>query len=349
MKRNNTNTGKYINKISQKATSIEAKGKSRKVRRFIFLGIILIVCAGGIIFGISEKNNTIETQYQRYLEEPDQSALSNELLSYKDVSDLFITSFLGNHPSQSLMGGYYFCGTNCSVYPDQNCERMLLCIDNKETEICKGLASDINVKDGFVYYRKLNTRTISRYSISEGKSANLPLSDVGQFVVWNNKLAYVDLSSSALMEYDLESSESKELIPSGVSSFAIIGRYVVYLSSEHTLYEMDLSDGSQTVLGKNISTFSYDSLLWLQNNDKVYSKSLDDKAITERATDLLCNRLLGVSGTYLFIESDDGIYLFDTANESNRKIADGIFVGAKDTEIIVFIPERDAYQVIEVG
>ena len=75
MKTQNLNTGKYSKKISKKAYNIEAKAKSRKIRRLIFLGIILLVCLGGIFMGISGRPKSIETQYQEYINAPNQSAL----------------------------------------------------------------------------------------------------------------------------------------------------------------------------------------------------------------------------------------------------------------------------------
>ena len=90
MKTQNLNTGKYLSKISKKASTIEAKAKPRKIRRLIFLGITLLVCLGGIFMGISGRSKSIETQYQEYIEAPNQSALNNELLSYKDPVGLFV-------------------------------------------------------------------------------------------------------------------------------------------------------------------------------------------------------------------------------------------------------------------
>ena len=349
MKINNIDTGKYSREILEKTSKIEAKAKSRKTRRLIFLGIILFVCLGGIFIGVSNRSKSIETQYKNYIETPNRSALNNELLSYKGVSEQFETTCLGNKACQSLMGGFFYDGTDFSVYPDEAGTKMMLCSADKEITLCDGLASDINVKDGFVYYRKLNTREILSSNISDGTTAELPMKNVGQFIICEDELYYIDLSSSALIAFDIVTAESNEIIHSGVSSFIVIGNNIIFLDGEHTLCELNLSNHSYTKIGGNISEFSYNGKLWIQNNKKVYNKPLDKKAIKDFTFDIQCNRLLGISGTRIYVESEDGIYVYGIEASAGLKLAEGIFVGASDERILVYDSSDDIYQVIAIN
>ena len=348
MKTQNLNTGKYTSKISKKVSKIEAKAKPRKIRRLVFLGVTLLVCLIGIFIGVSGRSKSIETQYQEYIEAPNQSALNNDLISYKDVSKQFETSFLGNQSCQSLMGGFFYEGTDCSIYPDEAGKKIILRSGDKEVTLCEGLASDINVKDGSVYYRKLNARSISLFTISTGKTTEMPIKNVGQFVICGDKLYYIDLTTFSLMSFDMETSETEEVIHSEVSSFVVAGNNIIFLGSDHALYELNITDHTQTTVGKNITEFAYNGKLWMQNNEKVYSKSLDKKAIKDCSFDIQCNRLLGITETQIFVESEDGIYACNIETNTSRKVAEGTFVGASDEKLLVYNSPDGSYQVIEL-
>ena len=348
MKTENLNTGKYSNKISKKASNIESKAMSRKIRRLIFLVIILLVCVGGIFMGISGRSKSIETQYQEFIEAPRQSVLNNELLSYKDISKQFEASFLGNKSCQSLMGGFFYDGTDCSIYPDEAGEKMILRLGGEEVTWCEGLASDINVKDSSVYYRKLNSRSISLFTISTEKTTEMPIENVGQFIICGDKLYYIDLDTSSLISFDMITSDAEEVIHSEVSSFVVAGNNIIYLGRDHILYELNLSDHVVTIIGKNIAEFSYNGKLWMQNNEKIFSKALDKKAIEEGAFNIQCNRLLGITETQIFVESEDGICVCNIEAKTSQKIAEGTFVGASDEMLLVYNLSDRCYQVIEL-
>ncbi len=348
MKTPDLNTGEYSSKISKKADNIEAKAKIRKIRRAIFLAVILLACLGGILFGVSEKTKSVEVQYQEYIEAPNQSALNNELLSYKDVCKQFEALFLGNKSYQALMGGFFYEGTDCSISPDESGKKMVLRLGDKEATLCEGLASDINVRDDLIYYRKLNSRSISLFTISTGKTTEMSIKNVGQFIICGEKLYYIDLNKSSLMSFDMATSEAKEIIHSKASSFAVAGNNIICLGSDHILSEVNLNDYSITTVGKNIAKFMYNEKLWMQNNEKVYSRSLDKKAIKEYSFNIQCNRLLGITETKMFVESEDGIYVINMETNTSQKMGECSFVGASDEKMLVYDPVEGKYQVIAI-
>ena len=222
-------------------------------------------------------------------------------------------------------------------------------IDDKEVTLCEGLASDINVKDGSVYYRKLNSRSISSFAISTGKTSEMPIKNVGQFVICGDKLYYIDLATSSLVAFNMTTSETEEVVRSAVSSFVVAGNNIIFLGSDHILYEINLSDHTQTTVGKNIAEFAYNGKLWMQNNEKVYSKSLDKKAIKDCSFDIQCNRLLGITETQMFVESEDGIYACNIDTNTSRKIAEGTFVGASDEKLLIYNSSDGSYQIIGIN
>ena len=86
----------------------------------------------------------------------------------------------------------------------------------------------------------------------------------------------------------------------------------------------------------------------MQNNEKVYSKSLDKKAIKDCSLDIQCNRLLGITETQMFVESEDGIYACNIETNTSHKVAEGAFVGGSDEKLLVYNSSDGSYQVIEL-
>lgn len=349
MKTRKLNTGKYSSKISKKTSGIDAKAMLRKTRRLIFFFIIISICLSGILIGVSVRTKSIEAQYQEYIKAPSQNALNNELLSYKDVYEQFETSFLGNQSCQSLMGGFFYEGADCSICPDDDGKKMILRTDDKEITLCEGLASDINVKDGSVYFRKLNSRSISLFDSSTGKTTEMPIKNVGQFIICGDTLYYIDLATSSLMSVNIVTSKAEEIIHSGVTAFVVAGNNIIYLDSNHILYELNISEHTKITVGKNIAAFAYNGILRMQNNKKIYSKSLDKKAIWDCHLTIQCNRLLGITETQMFVESEDGIYACNIATNKNRKIAEDTFIGASDEKLLIYNSSDKSYQVIELN
>ena len=342
-------TGTYSTIISKKVIKIEAKSKLRTIRRLFFLGIILLVCFGGIFMGIISKYKYLDIQYQKYIENPNQSALNDELLSYKDIYKLFEASFLGNHPYQSLMGGFFYEGIDYSIRPDNEGRNMVVRSGDKQVILCEGLASDINVKDGFVYYRRLNSRSITSFNITTGKVTDMPLNNVGQFIICGDKLFYIDLSTSSLVLFNMTTHESEKIIQSDVSSFVIAGNNIIYLGNDKVLYEINLSDYSKTIVKENITEFTYNGKLWFQNNIKVYTKALNKKNVKECGLGgIQCNHLFGITETQIFFESEDGIYVYNIKTNTSRKIVESIFVGASDETLLIYNTSTSNYQVIDL-
>lgn len=148
------------------------------------------------------------------------------------------------------------------------------------------------------------------------------------------------------MSFDMGTSAADELIHSGVSAFAVVGNNIIYLDSDHTLYEFNISDHTQITVGRNIAEFAYNGKLWMQNNEKVYCKALCKDAIKDCSFDIQCNRLLGTTEANMYVESAAGIYACSLEANTSRKIAKGIFIGASDEKVLIYNPSDSGYHVI---
>lgn len=342
-------TGTYTNKLKRKVDRIEKKKIPRKVRAVIFFVVLAAVCIGGIVIGAFNKSSTLEKRYNSFIETPEVSSVDFELLSYQDVAKIFENRFLGNSPSQLLLGGYFCEKDGYKVYPDTNGQSTILRIDDSEITLSGSIVSDVNIKNGIVYYRDQGERKIYTYDISSEEKTDLGIENVGQFALYDSDYIYIDLSNSSLVYVDQNNKNRKTLIDSGVKSFALVGDSVLYLDSGRTLSKLKLSDNAKTVIANNVDVFSFSSFLWFQNNDKLLRKGLSEKKVSEFELNLPCNRLFGLTDNYIFFESSDGIYCYDIEKGSNHKLDNGIFIGGSNEKVLLYNEESASCSIIDIA
>ena len=347
MKQKNLTTQEYLDDLTKKTSKIASKAKARKIRRIVILVIFILTCVIGIIFGITNKKEYIEKQYIEYCNTNDNSLLTKELLSYKDIYTLFEHKYLGNDNSQILMGGFFYNRDNISIYPDNTVTKMILTYDDQEVVLCEGLASDINVANNMVYYKKLNSNEISAYDVKTKVTSILPLENVGEFIIFDNKAYYIDMNNSSLMLWDFELNTFEEIVESGVYSFAIVGNYILFLTVEHNLFEIDLDGNNKTSIASNVTSFSFNEEIWIQNNEKLYKESFDKQFMQEVNLDFSCKRLLGVTDDKVYFESADGIYALYKDTSEYKKVENYIFVGASNDKVFAYRLKDSTYHILK--
>lgn len=246
------------------------------------------------------------------------------------------------------MGGFFCSAEGYSVYPNEDGQCSVLNINGVETTLSEYLASDVNIRNGTVFYRNPETREIFAYDISKGSRSKLSIENAGQFVVCGEDCFYIDLKKSSLICFNDQKDEKETLVDSGVSSFVIAGNDIIYLDAGHTLHSIDIDSRTDMVIGNNVNTFSYTGLLWLQNNDTLYQKKLDEKKIEEVDLGIRCCRLLGASDMFVFFEADDGVYIHNIETGENRIIDNEVFIGASSTAVLLYSTNSDSYKKVEL-
>ena len=342
-------TGSYSKKLAKRVSKIEKHAKGNRIRRIVLFFLMIIIAVGGIRYGVSNKANMQEEQYRQYAEMPERSNLTPELLSYKDTYDLFVQECLGNDPSQSMMGGYFYDNGTYLIYPNKTATGTLISIDGKEYTITDYLADQINIHGNYVSFRNPSSRDIFRYDINSRKVSALDIHNSGQFVICGEEYFYIDLSNSSLVQFSSSSKEKKILMDEGVLSFVVAGNDLFILDSSHRLSRYNLTDNTITIIGENINAFTFDGTLWLQNNTSVYRKKLVDKNLELVELGLQCNRLLGIAETGLIFESEDGVYLFDFTNGVPRKIGTDLFAGTATGMVLWYSLVGSTYKLEEIS
>lgn len=343
-----TLTGSYTSYLKRKVDRIEKRKLPRKIRAVIFFVVWAAICIGGIVIGAFNKSSILEKRYNSFIENPEISSVDFELLSYKNVAQIVETHFLGNSPSQLLLGGYFCEKDNYKVYPAGDGQSTILRIDDFEMTLEDSIVSDVNIKNGMVYYRDQGERKIYAYDISSGGKTDLGIENVGQFALYDSDYIYIDLSNSSLIYVDQNNKNHKTLIDSGVKSFAVAGNSILYLDSNRTLSKLGLSDNAKTVITNNVNVFSFSSFLWLQNNDKLIQKGLSEKKVSEYELNMPCNRLIGLTDIYIFFESSDGVYCHDIKKGPNHKLENGIFIGGSNEKVLLYNEESTCYSIIDI-
>lgn len=337
-------TGSYSKKLTNNVSRIEKHSKAKRIRRIVLFFLMILLVSGGILYGVSNKANMQEEQYRKYVETHERSNLTMELLSYKDTFDLFVQEYLGNYPSQSLMGGYFYDNGSCLIYPNASATGTLISFDGEEYELTDFLVDGINVCGNYVVFRKASSREIYMYDMVYHKTTALGITNAGEFVVCGDEYYYIDLSNSSLVQFNSTTQEKKTLVDEGVLSFAVVGNDLLFLDNSHNLNRLNLTNNTTTLMCEYITAFSFDGTLWLQTNTSVYRRKLDDKKSELVDLGLQCNRLLGVTEAGLVLESEDGVYLFDLANGSARKIGTDLFAGMSGDMVLWFSMTDNTYR-----
>lgn len=348
MKKQKTITvGAYLSKLEKKAGKIERTAKKRKIRRVIFLFFVLAICAGSVFLGISNKEKSLEKDYQKYVDGFDRSMLYTSLLEYRDTLSLFEQNSLGNSIVQSQMGGYFYNGGNIKIYPDVLTGKTIIEIAGKKYTLSSRYCGSMNVFDGNVYFRDSKSLELMKYDISSHFSSKVGFSPVGQFCVVDGLIVAKDEVTKSLNLLSPEGTV-EAVISEEMNSFSVVGNEILYLKNDHSLHSYNLSTHSDVVIGRNVNSFLYDGKLWVQNNTDVFYRSLSENELTSVPLVNECRRLLGITNNCLIYECENGICIFDS-NSYEQKLLDPslIFVGASgDGSVFVYQSELGNYSII---
>lgn len=305
--------------------------------------MVVFICACGLYYGYITKDREQENRYYRYIETHDINDLNPEILSYDAaIYDEFVRSFLGNSPSQLLMGGYFYKDEKYSIYPSQNGNCTMICCEGMENVLFNKLVDNINVRNDVVYFRDPSHREIMTYEIGIGYTEKLNLQHVGQFVICGDYYYYVNLNDSRLIRYN-KMNEKSEVVADSVVSFTVAGNSVLYLDKTGEIHAYNMVLRSDESIASNVISYAYDGNLLFQKNRNLYLENLYGKTITELDLSLNCNRLLGVTKTHLFFETDDGIYMKMFSSDTVSKVTEQVFVGGSEERILLYDIENDTY------
>ena len=342
-----TPTGRYSSRMAKKASKITRWAKFGVMRRVLCFVVFIALCAGGLYYGNISKKVEKQSAYDKYLVSHDINDLNPMVLSYDSMYDEFGGVHMGNKPYQSLMGGYYYEGKQLSLFPGNNAESTIMKADKEDHILTNFLADNINVRDNTIFFRDPTSRKVSAYDIKTQNTIQLDFEHVGQFVVCGKNYYYIDINSSELIMYDYTSDESTTLAD-GVSSFAIAGNSVLFLNKEHELHSLNCETREDDIIASNVLAFSYNGKLWIQNNGKVFCRRIDEKNLTEFILGVNCSRLLGVTDSWMFYESNNYIYIHALDGSSVMAVNDQIFVCATDNTMLVYNASEKKYKTYRI-
>ena len=344
-----TLTGEYYQKVQKRASKIEKNSKKKRIIRAIMAFLLVLICAGGLYWGYNSKAGELMDRYQNYMDHPNQSELNEELLAYKDTYEHFVEAFLGNSPEQLQMGGLFYQNAGFSISPSENGKSMILTKDGKDSVLFRFLADNINVKGQSIFYRNPSSRDMFVYDMTNGKQQALELHNVGQFALCGEYYYFIDIDESALVKYDPETKTRYTITDGDVSSFAIAGDLILYLTSEHELHSYSISNQKDAKKANNIDNFFFNGSIWLQNGEDVYKQPIGEKAITKVNLGHPCARLLGVIGSVLYYSTGESIFAYDIEKGSSREVDKGIFIGGSENKCLTYSIDDEAYYLVDTN
>jgi hypothetical protein len=314
----------YVEHITCTAENAE-KGIAKRKQRFrLFTLVAIVLCAATTFYAYSQNEAGVKKAYASYIS-GEQTALTEDLLQYKDTYAIYERNALGNSNAELLTGGYFLTKNSIVVAPNENLTNTFLTINDRRESLCGQLSSYVNIYNDYVYFRCNSDRWVYKKLLSGGKSETVIEQNVGQLVVAEDYLYYIDLgNANALMALRLTDLEKPILLRDSVNSFSVFQNMIIYLNSSNELRLFNQETKIDTFVAANSERFFFNGKLIVQNNHRINVITLD--GVLEKQfsfPDIIDVSLIDVEGNTIYFQSADTLYSYDTVT----KVMDRLFSG----------------------
>ncbi len=331
-----TSTIAYIKKLKWEAAKYVEHKTRNTIKFWVFTVLMVALCAGGIYYGFFQRDTGVKNLYSEYAVTLDNSLLTQDLLSYQDTYKLFQENKLGNNNSVIQSGGYFASSDGISVYPSEDGAYSIISINGKAKAVIEGLASYVNIWEGKIVYRLNQNRSILIYDKDKNSSDALITGNIGEVLVFDGICFYIDFNDDSHLKcVSLFNRAQESLINESVISFAIAGKTVYYLNSNHNLKVYNLQTKAIMQLCSNVQDFNCDNGFWIESNGKIYQADFSCRQLKEiplTANEQISNHLIGANSANVFYSNSSNVYIYSIKDGSVKHIFDGIVVAISDIE-----------------
>lgn len=314
--------------LQTKQTELENKSHEIQHKREIslkyMLRLLAIILVSAIAIIMVNRIN-FAVKYNRFMENcntytVEQLSSYSDIMSDKTVFKIYEDAALGNTNSNLINYGCYAFKGGYKVYLDANNGLPMLQTESETKEIADYPISYVNIADDGIFFRNNNDRRIYKCDLNCDKTENVIDGKVGQFVVTNNIIYYINFEDKGkLYSFDLNSGSNDPLIEEDIVSFVKAGEQIIYLDSGNKLKKY--SDGKKYTIQSDVEKFYFNGDIIAQNNGKIISFSLKGKnpklILKENA------ELLGADSENIYYSVNSEIYGYDTGSAESFKIAEG--------------------------
>ena len=314
--------------LQTKQTKLENKSREIQQKRGISLKYMLIilsiilVCAIAIIV----VNRIIfVVKYNRFMENHDtytveQLSSYSDIMSDKTVFKTYEDAALGNTNSNLINYGCYALKDGYKVYLDTTSGLPMLQTKSGKKQIADYPINYVNITDDCIFFRNNNDCRIYKCDLNCDKTEKVLDRKVGQFVVTNNIIYYINFDDKGrLYSFNLNSGSNDPLIEEAIVSFAKVGEQIIYLDSGNTLKRY--SDGKKYTIQSDVEKFYFNGDIIAQNNGKIITFSLKGKnpklILKENA------ELLGADIKSIYYSINSEVFRYNTESAESFKITEG--------------------------
>ena len=348
-KKHSVTMTEYSDQLNRKMLKATRHARGKKIWRWIAFLLTFALCISAVLFGVYSKTEHLEMQYQKYCTEKDRTLIDSKLLDYKDTLLIFEKASLGNSVAQMQMGGFFYSDEHLSIYPDTETGGSNIKMNEEVHTLSEGYASNINVYDGYIYFRDTGSMELMKYDLNTHRFSQLDLGGADRFAICDGMILFID-SNSKELKLTQEGCEPEVLSGGAVVSFAIPGDQVLYLQEDNSLHAVNISTRLDNVIAHNVNSFFYNGKLWIQNNTDIYVKALDGNTLEPLVYAEECYRILGMTSDYLIFDGPHSICVYNLDAQFFIPLdEDWVFAGvADDGTILVYDMGTGSYQMIQL-
>jgi|GEM_PF-3831287 len=304
-----------------KDIEIEENRKNKRLNRYTlaFILICVIVCITTYILSCIYLKNLYNDYVIGSVDNIDL-----KLLQYKDTYAFYEERHLGNSNNVLISGGYYAEKSGYQIFPNEDITDTLIQINGDTQSLCGELCSYINLIGEYVYFRKDSDRNVYRKSLTDGGISEVIDGNIGQFVITDNAIYFIDFEDdNSLYIMDLSTS-TKEKIIENADSFAVFEDYVVCLENDNRLYLLNIKNNDKKKLCNNAERFFFNGNIIVQNNDSILLFNLTSSKTKRLDINGLENiSLVSADKDFVYFQSNQTLYYSNTDIKSPITLCDG--------------------------
>ncbi len=312
--------GDHLEELQKKIDYIEKNNKkSVKIRKRLIALLLCIGSIAGVFLGSFFMKSENEKKLKEYETNPDNISFS--LLGNEEVYNVW-NADNGNDINTILSGGAIYSHDNIQVFPGEEANVYSVVLKgNEETKFnINRSISYINLAQNTLFYRDSETRQIFRYDIEKQNEELFVDDNVGEVLIFKDRVYYTSFNAGGLLfSVDLTGKEKESIGTTPMTSFAVCGKYIMYLGYDMTLCVYNTESEEEEVSATNIERFFLSNNIVAERDNAIISISYSgqhESNVLEMTN--LDSALVCVRDTAIYYREDGKLNCGELGSESKE-------------------------------
>jgi outer membrane protein assembly factor BamB len=315
------------------------------------LGVSMVI---GWVMAFIIADNILKTKYKDFLKpslneiQLEALAQNQDLLNYRDAAIYYEKKILHNSNANLMVFGKYYANNN--IVAMDTPVGLNLIMSGNSTHIHSSRTSFIGILRNKVYFRDDSDCAIYTYDLDTKQKSILADIKAGEMIVAPSGIYFINFKDNNCLYHYSSNGFQKKISNHSVSTFALFGNVIYFLSKNNVLYCYDKNTRKTQLIQENVKTFLFSKELILENNGgsifQISSLGLNTSALHSGKANLL-----GVNPQFIAYHENGGLYLLNRDTLQHKLVYKKplTFLGVNFTQrgLVVYGINSDILFVIE--